>query len=96
MPAEVAETQDDQARLGLAEAGAATCRQVEIPEEIRLVLLVSDGSSGQVDQETPEQLWLTHQDDPQTLADALVAAVDDDADGYRDDATVLALLRRTS
>ncbi|WP_180985802.1 hypothetical protein [Streptomyces sp. CB02959] len=43
-------------RLGLAQAGAATCRQVEIPEEIRLVLLVSDGVSEQVDQEMAEEL----------------------------------------
>ncbi|MCE4945305.1 hypothetical protein LVX13_19620 [Streptomyces albulus] len=44
VPAEVAETQGTWARLGLAQAGVATCCQVEIREEIRLVLLVSDGS----------------------------------------------------
>ncbi|WP_411129117.1 SpoIIE family protein phosphatase [Streptomyces sp. x-19] len=100
MPAAVAEPQDNWARLGLAQAGAATCRQVKIPEEIRLVLLVSDGVSDQVDQETAEELCRAHHDDPQALTDALVAAAaaaaDDDADGYRDDATVLALLRCTS
>ncbi|MEU9420162.1 hypothetical protein [Streptomyces sp. NPDC048272] len=37
------------------------------------------------------QLCRTHVDDPQTLADALVAAAAQDTDGYRDDCTVIAM-----
>lgn len=91
-PAEVLEHHGAWARLGLAQASAATCRQVEIPEEIRLVLLVSDGVSDQVEQMA--ELVAKHAGDPQALADALVAAASEDEDGYRDDATVVVLLLR--
>ncbi|MFI7396225.1 SpoIIE family protein phosphatase [Streptomyces tendae] len=80
-------------RLGLAQASAATCRQVQIPEEVRLVLLVSDGVSDQVDTATWTALCRAHQDAPQDLADALVAAAEEDCEDYRDDCTVIALLR---
>ncbi|MYS36356.1 SpoIIE family protein phosphatase [Streptomyces sp. SID4920] len=87
-----AELHDNWARLGLAQASAATCRQAQIPEEVRLVLLVSDGVSDQVDTETWTALCRVHQDAPQDLADALVAAAEEDCEGYRDDCTVIALL----
>ncbi|GAA3283774.1 hypothetical protein GCM10010493_75240 [Streptomyces lavendulae subsp. grasserius] len=61
--------------------------------EVRLVLLVSDGVSDQVDLETWTTLCRSHPDDPQALADALVAAVVADCERYRDDCTVIALLR---
>ncbi|MFF1715758.1 PP2C family protein-serine/threonine phosphatase [Streptomyces sp. NPDC058268] len=95
IPVEIAEQHDNWSRLVLAQAGPATCRQVEIPEEVRLVLLVSDGISDQVDHATAERLCRTHGADPQALADALITAVKEDAEGYRDDATVVALLRCT-
>ncbi|MCX5077759.1 SpoIIE family protein phosphatase [Streptomyces sp. NBC_00424] len=95
VPVEVAERHDNWSRLGLAQASAATCRQVEIPEDVRLVLLVSDGVSDQVDPPTMETLCRRHATDPQALADALVAAAKEDDAGYRDDATVIAMLRRT-
>lgn len=95
VPTEVAETQDNWARLGLAQATEMTCRQLEIPEEVPLVLLVSDGISDQVDQETAEGLCREHGSDPQALADALAAAAQTDDDGYRDDATAVVLLRHT-
>ena len=41
-------------------------------------------------------LCRVHGGDPQALAEALVAAAEEDGEGYRDDATVIALLRRTS
>ena len=99
VPVEIAETQDNWARLGLAQATEMTCRQVEIPEDVPVVLLVSDGISDQVDPKTFEALCREHADAPQTLADALVAAVegeDDEETGklYRDDATVVVLRRR--
>lgn len=94
VPVKIAEAHDNWARLGLAQSAPATCRQVEIPEEIPLVLLVSDGVSDQVPQETWAELCRTHGKRPQALADALVAAAEADGDGYRDDASVVVLLRR--
>ncbi|MBL1115320.1 SpoIIE family protein phosphatase [Streptomyces sp. 110] len=99
VPVEVAETQDNWARLGLAQATEMTCRQVEIPEDVPLVLLVSDGISDQVDLETVEALCRDHADAPQALADALVTAAEGEkeektGDLYRDDATVVVLRHR--
>ncbi|WP_208105501.1 PP2C family serine/threonine-protein phosphatase [Streptomyces sp. GC420] len=88
-----AELHDNWSRLGLAQAGAATCRQVQIPSEIQLVLLVSDGISDQVPPEVLARLCREHAADPQLLADALAAAAAEDESGYRDDATVIVLLR---
>lgn len=88
---EAAVEHDHWARLGLEQASAATCRQIQIPQDVRLVLLVTDGISDQVDQETVETLCRTHAADPQALADALTAAAEADDEGYRDDATVVAL-----
>ncbi|WP_331759757.1 SpoIIE family protein phosphatase [Streptomyces anulatus] len=100
VPIEIAATQDNWARLGLSQATEYTCRQVEIPETVPLVLLVSDGVSDQVDLETAEALCREHQWAPQALADALVAAAQSTMDREsgrptRDDASVVALLRRS-
>lgn len=84
---------DNWSRLGLAQAGAATCRQVQIPSEVALVLLMSDGVSDQVPPEVQARLCREHATAPQLLADSLVAAAAEDESGYRDDATVIALLR---
>ncbi|WP_349239254.1 hypothetical protein [Streptomyces sp. CC224B] len=54
---------------------------------------MSDGVSDQVDTETWEALCRRHATAPQALADALVAAAEEDVEGYRDDATVAVLLR---
>jgi hypothetical protein len=91
---ELAAAHDNWSRTGLAQAGAAMCREAQIPEHVRLVLLVTDGVSDQVDPEAMERLCRAQATDPQALADALTAAAQDDGDGYRDDATVIALLRR--
>ncbi|MEU8892958.1 SpoIIE family protein phosphatase [Streptomyces sp. NPDC048442] len=100
VPLDVAEDQDNWARLGLAQATEMTCRQLEIPEEVPLVLLVSDGISDQVDLETAEELCRAHPEDPQALAEALVAAAqgekDEEGAFYRDDATVVVLRRPES
>ncbi|MCZ1012112.1 hypothetical protein [Streptomyces lydicus] len=93
-PVEIAEDHDNWSRTGLAQAGAAMCRETQIPEHVRLVLLVTDGIADQVNQETMEALCRAHETDPQALADALTAAAETDTDGCRDDATVVALLRR--
>ncbi|WP_243741138.1 SpoIIE family protein phosphatase [Streptomyces sp. 8K308] len=91
--AEIAEHHDNWARLGLAQASAATCGETEIPAEIPLVLLMSDGIPDHVGHEGMEQLCRELGDRPQDLADALVATVKEDDGGYRDDATMVALLR---
>ncbi|MET9083212.1 hypothetical protein ABZX77_15165 [Streptomyces sp. NPDC004237] len=93
---ELAAAHDNWSRTGLAQAGAAMCRETQIPEHVRLVLLVTDGVSDQVSQEAMEGLCRAHETEPQTLAEALTAAAQDDGDGYRDDATVIALLRPPS
>ncbi|MFE5662820.1 SpoIIE family protein phosphatase [Streptomyces niveus] len=97
VPIEIAQTQDNWARLGLAQATEMTCRQVEIPEDVPMVLLVSDGVSDQVNPETWQALCREHSEDPQALADALVHAAegegDDSGELYRDDATAIVLLR---
>ncbi|MFJ2589705.1 SpoIIE family protein phosphatase [Streptomyces sp. NPDC087538] len=94
---EIAETQDNWARLGLAQATEMTCRQLEIPEDIPVVLLVSDGISDQVAPEEAEELCRAHAENPQALADALAAAAEGEDTGelYRDDATVVVLRRPT-
>ncbi|MET9700751.1 SpoIIE family protein phosphatase [Streptomyces sp. NPDC006529] len=93
VPVEIAKRHDNWPRLGLSQAGPATCRQVEIPETVPLILLVTDGVSDQVNPTALETLCRLHATDPQALAGALVAAVKEDGDGYRDDATVIAMLR---
>ncbi|MFI9052442.1 hypothetical protein [Streptomyces sp. NPDC053427] len=100
VPIEIAATQDNWARLGLAQASEVTCRQLEIPEDIPLVLLVSDGISDQVAPETADDLCRKYTAAPQALADALVAAAEGEEDAktgelYRDDATVVVLRRPT-
>ncbi|MEV6676232.1 hypothetical protein AB0N09_05095 [Streptomyces erythrochromogenes] len=91
---DLAAVYDDCSRLGLAQAGWGTCSVTEIPED-HLVLLVSDGVPDHVDRATMTELCRTHADDPQALADALVAAAAQNADGYRDDCTVIAMRHRT-
>ncbi|MFH8610578.1 hypothetical protein ACH4D5_24170 [Streptomyces sp. NPDC018029] len=95
---EIAETQDNWSRLGLAQAREMTCRQLEIPGDVPVVLLVSDRISDQVDLEAAEALCREHVDAPQALADALVAAAggeveEDTGELYRDDETVVILRR---
>jgi serine/threonine protein phosphatase PrpC len=88
---ELAEHHVNWSRTGLAQAGAFMCRETQIPESVRLVLLVSDGVSYQVGHELMEALRWEHESDPQALAEALTAAAESDEEGYRDDATVIAL-----
>jgi serine/threonine protein phosphatase PrpC len=88
---ELAAAHDNWSRTGLAQAGAAMCREAQIPEAVRLVLLLSDGVSDQVGHARMEALCRAHAADPQALADVLAAAAEADEKGYRDDATVIAL-----
>lgn len=94
---EFTQTHDHWLLVGLRGATAATVRQVWIPDcgqELpagNLILLTSDGVHDQVDHDTMTALVRTHAAEPQALADALVAAACK-VDGYRDDATVAALI----
>ncbi|MGA5819916.1 SpoIIE family protein phosphatase [Kitasatospora sp. NPDC094028] len=96
VPVEISDRYDEWARLGLAQATETTCREAEIPEEIRLVMLCSDGIPDHVEQSSWRELCAEHADAPQALADALVAAAVENGAGYRDDATVVVLLRRNA
>jgi serine/threonine protein phosphatase PrpC len=88
---ELAAAHDNWSRTGLAQSGAAMCCEAQIPQSVRLVLLLSDGVSDQVGHARMEALCRTHASDPQALADALTAAAEADEEGYRDDATVIAM-----
>lgn len=81
--AEIAEQHDNWSRTGAAQAVSAMCREVQIPEAVHLILLVSDGVSDRVGHERMEAPCRAHAANPQTLTTA--------AEGYRDDATVIAL-----
>ena len=59
----------------------------------RLVMLCSDGVPDHVDRALWRELCASHGQDPQALADELVAAAVANDSGYRDDATVVVLLR---
>lgn len=94
VPANIAATHDHWLLVGLSGATAATVRQVWIPDHGQnlsgLVLLTSDGVHDQVPQDRLVDLLREHTD-PQALADAIVAVVIADEDGYRDDATVVVI-----
>ncbi|MFE3068162.1 hypothetical protein [Streptomyces sp. NPDC059247] len=74
----------------LAEVVPETASKVLIPAG-QLVILTSDGIHDQVLADVMEALVHQHQDDPQALAEALVAAAAADGTGYRDDATAIVL-----
>ncbi|MFF2378650.1 protein phosphatase 2C domain-containing protein [Streptomyces xiamenensis] len=57
-----------------------------------VVLLTTDGVHDQVPHEEMARLARRHEDDPQALADALVAAATADDSGVRDDATASVLV----
>jgi len=80
---------DNWVLVSLSTATVTTVALSEVPAG-ELVLLVSDGLD-EVPVEDLEALVKEHRHDPQALADAIVAAAHDDADGYRDDATAIVL-----
>lgn len=72
----------------LGQAVPATVPYLSVPAG--LLILTSDGVHDQVPPAAVEDLVHEHQDDPQALADALVAAAEP-AGGERDDATALVI-----
>lgn len=79
-------------RTTVATAAVATVAEVWV--HAPLVVLTSDGVHDQVVPNVLEALILRHEDDPQALADALVAAAEAGPDGSRDDASAI-VIRRT-
>ncbi|MFC4006571.1 hypothetical protein ACFOY2_05020 [Nonomuraea purpurea] len=94
VPVEVAKEHDNWVRTSLGRCSIATVHSCEIGDP--LVLLTSDGVHDQVEHAELEALVRAHQDVPQDLADAIVAAARADDDGYRDDATVVVISRAGS
>ncbi|WP_030569632.1 SpoIIE family protein phosphatase [Streptomyces aureocirculatus] len=86
---DIARGHDDWVRTSLSRAAVGTVYMATIPDP--LVILTSDGVHDQVAYDRMETLAREHGDDPQTLADALVAAATADEEGYRDDATAIVL-----
>ena len=82
---------EDWIRASLGRSTINTVHQAHITD--RLILLTSDGVHKQITHERLAELVREHADDPQVLADAVVAEPQADQDGYRDDATVIVILR---
>lgn len=87
-PWELAEQHDDWLKTTLARAVVSSIFTVTSPD--RLVILASDGLDA-VPHDRLVEIIRAHEDNPQALADALVAAPDVDGHGYRDDVTVVVL-----
>ncbi|MEQ4609835.1 hypothetical protein ABMX48_26360 [Streptomyces cavourensis] len=92
-PVEIAAHYDDWVRVSLHSATVATTGEVDIPDEVVLLLLLSDGAHDQVPADVMEGLAREYHHDPQALANAIVAAARSDENGYRDDATVVVISR---
>ncbi|MET9096219.1 hypothetical protein ABZX72_29490 [Streptomyces cyaneofuscatus] len=88
-PVEIAAHYDGWVRVSLHSATVATTCEVDIPDPV--VILTSDGVHDQVTADVMEDLAREHHHDPQAFADALVAAAQADAEGYRDDATAIVI-----
>ncbi|MFC9429270.1 SpoIIE family protein phosphatase [Streptomyces sp. NPDC056987] len=88
---EIAREHDNWLRTTLARASIGTVYTAGVKDP--LVILTSDGVHDQIPADEMEALVREHADDPQALADALVAAAQPDDDGYRDDATAVILHR---
>lgn len=89
---DLAPLHDSWVRVTLASAPVTNIAVTSAPAD-ELVLLVTDGLDT-VPHEELETLVRDHQDQPDTLADAIVAAARETPDGYRDDATAIVLTTR--
>ncbi|MFJ9893441.1 SpoIIE family protein phosphatase [Streptomyces sp. NPDC091280] len=86
---ELAREHDNWLRSTLARATVGTVYTAGIQD--RLVILTSDGVHDQINPVDFTALVREHADEPQVLADALVAAALENEHGYRDDATTIVL-----
>ncbi|MEV8395938.1 MULTISPECIES: SpoIIE family protein phosphatase [unclassified Streptomyces] len=92
---ELAEAHDNWIRTSLGRSSIATVHQAEIAGDA-MVVLTSDGVHDHVPHSEMEALIRGHDGAPQALADAIVAAARPNAEGYRDDATVVVLIPGTA
>lgn len=90
--ADLAPLHDSWVRVTLSSATVTNVAVASAPAD-ELVLLLSDGLDT-VPHDELEALARKHQDNPEALADALVAAARETEDGYRDDATAIVLTTR--
>lgn len=88
---ELAADHDNWVRATFGRAVIASIFQAWIPDD--LVILCSDGVPGHIPHAALVELVRQHGDDPQALADAIVAAAQEDEEGYRDDVTVVVICR---
>ncbi|MFJ1858763.1 hypothetical protein ACIOHA_15810 [Streptomyces anulatus] len=86
---DIAREHDNWLRTSLARATIGTVYTASTRDQV--VILTSDGIHDQMPPGVLEDLVREHQGEPQDLADALVAAAQPDADGYRDDATAVVI-----
>lgn len=86
---DLAPLHDSWVRVTLTSATVTNVAVSSIPAN-ELVVLVSDGLDT-LPHDDLEELVREHQDEPDTLADAIVAAARETEDGYRDDATAIVL-----
>jgi protein phosphatase len=91
VPVELAEDHDNWVRTSLGRCGISSVHACRITDAV--VLLTSDGVHDSVPHASLEALVRKHADRPQELVEAVVAAVTADEDDYRDDATVIVLVR---
>jgi PPM family protein phosphatase len=87
-PWEIAADHTDWIVTSLSAATPATVLTVTCDDP--LILLASDGIDS-IPDDVLAELVRQHADAPQALADAIVAAVEAEGDGYRDDATVVVI-----
>ncbi|MEQ4610666.1 SpoIIE family protein phosphatase [Streptomyces cavourensis] len=85
----IAREHDNWLRTSLARASIGTVYTAGIRDD--LIVLTSDGVHDQMTMDDMVALVREHAQDPQTLADALVATARADESGYRDDATVVVI-----
>ncbi|MFC0547673.1 PP2C family protein-serine/threonine phosphatase [Kutzneria chonburiensis] len=90
--ADLAPLHDSWVRVTLSSATVTNVAVSSAPTD-ELLILVSDGLDN-VPHDELEALVREHHDNPETLADAIIAAARETEDGYRDDATAIVLTTR--
>lgn len=89
-PLEATAAHDDWIRTSLGRSSVNTVHQAVVHD--RLIVLTSDGVHKQITDQRLAEIVHEHAEDPEALVAAIVGAPVADADGYRDDATAIAIL----
>lgn len=88
-PVKATVAHEDWLRASLGRSSINTVHHSIIDD--RLILLTSDGVHKQITHERLTEIVRVYAEDPQALAEAIVNEPEPDAEGYRDDATVIVL-----